>query len=250
MVLYFTGTGNSRWCAEKIADAIGDKAIDTSTLIKKGDESEFNSDTPWVFVAPTYSWQLPRIFTKFILNSSFTSNKKAYFVMTCGSDIGDSSKYNKMLCLKKGFDYCGTATVVMPENYIAMFTSPEKEKAERIIKKAEPVVDKVIHTIKSGEMLAENKISFADKIKSAPVNKLFYSMYVKSKNFYATDKCVSCGLCAKKCPTNCISMKDSKPSWSAGCTHCMACICLCPYQAIEYGKKTQGKVRYNFFAEK
>nr|WP_264291386.1 MULTISPECIES: hypothetical protein [unclassified Dorea] len=29
------------------------------------------------------------------------------------------------------------------------------------------------------------------------------------------------------------------------CTHCMACICYCPAEAIEYGKKSVGKPRYH-----
>ena len=32
------------------------------------------------------------------------------------------------------------------------------------------------------------------------------------------------------------------------CTHCMACICYCPAEAIEYGKKSLGKPRYHFEA--
>ncbi len=28
------------------------------------------------------------------------------------------------------------------------------------------------------------------------------------------------------------------------CTHCMACICGCPAEAIEYGSRSRGKARY------
>ena len=34
--------------------------------------------------------------------------------------------------------------------------------------------------------------------------------------------------------------------WGSDCTHCMACICDCPAEAIEYGKKSVGKPRYTF----
>ena len=59
------------------------------------------------------------------------------------------------------------------------------------------------------------------------------------------DKCVGCGKCAKMCPLNNIELKNSKPVWGKNCTHCMACICLCPTEAIEYGKKSVGKPRYH-----
>lgn len=35
---------------------------------------------------------------------------------------------------------------------------------------------------------------------------------------------------------------------SSACMHCMACICSCPVDAIEYGKKSVGQPRYHFEA--
>ena len=63
--------------------------------------------------------------------------------MTCGSDIGSASKYLQKLCRAKGFDYRGCAEIVMPENYIALFTTPEREEALEIIKRAEPAIEKL-----------------------------------------------------------------------------------------------------------
>lgn len=45
---------------------------------------------------------------------------------------------------------------------------------------------------------------------------------------------------------NNIQLIDGKPVWGKNCTHCMACICYCPQEAIEYGKKSVGKPRYRF----
>ena len=48
--------------------------------------------------------------------------------------------------------------------------------------------------------------------------------------------------------TNNITLQTGKPVWGQNCTHCMACICYCPAEAIEYGKKSLGKPRYHFEA--
>ena len=45
-----------------------------------------------------------------------------------------------------------------------------------------------------------------------------------------------------------ITLQTGKPVWGQDCTHCMACICYCPAEAIEYGKKSLGKPRYHFEA--
>ena len=39
-------------------------------------------------------------------------------------------------------------------------------------------------------------------------------------------------------------LEDKKPTWGNNCIHCTACINRCSKEAIEYGKKTQGKNRY------
>jgi len=56
----------------------------------------------------------------------------------------------------------------------------------------------------------------------------------------------ACGQCVKNCPMNNIALENGKPIWGNQCTHCMACICYCPTEAIEYGKKSIGKTRYHF----
>ena len=53
--------------------------------------------------------------------------------MSCGAEIGNAAKYNRLLCEEKDFDYMGTAQIVMPENYIALFHTPETEKARQIV---------------------------------------------------------------------------------------------------------------------
>ena len=132
----------------------------------------------------------------------------------------------------------------MPENYIAMFNAPCKEEADKIIEAATPEIIKIAETIKSDGFLY-NKSGLIGKFLSGPINPVFYSLFVKSKGFYTTDKCTSCGLCVNLCPFNNIHMENGKPIWGENCTHCMSCICRCPSEAIEYKNKTKGKPRYH-----
>ncbi len=47
----------------------------------------------------------------------------------------------------------------------------------------------------------------------------------------ANDKCVSCGLCAEKCPAQAISKENVKFADSKRCISCMRCIAQCPQAA-------------------
>lgn len=44
MVLFFTGTGNSRYIAERIAEALGDELLSMNDRIKAGEPSPVASD--------------------------------------------------------------------------------------------------------------------------------------------------------------------------------------------------------------
>lgn len=244
MILYFSGTGNSEYVAKRICKEIGDEFINLFEKMRDLDFSEMHSERSWIIVVPTYAWRIPHIVQKWIENTTFTGNRDIYFIMTCGESIGNAGKYLDELCKKKNMNYCGCMGITMPENYIALFSTPTQEKALQIIDQAEPIIDQAINYIKNGNPLPQIDISFKDYISSGIVNSLFYPVFVHSKKFYATDACISCGKCVNVCPLNNVRMDKGKPAWRNRCTHCMACICHCPKEAIEYGKHSQGLNRY------
>lgn len=244
MVLYFTGTGNSRYAAERIASIINDDCINLFERIKDKNYSEIKSDRDFVIVSPTYGWQIPHILRDWLKQSKLSGSKNIYFIMTCGGEIGNASKYLSSLCKEINMNYMGCAEIVMPENYIALFDAPEKAEALRIIENSEPDIEKSAQIILSGNPIPEKSIGAVDKIKSGIVNAVYYPLLIHSKKFTVSDNCISCGKCVKACVMNNIKLINSKPIWTDNCTHCMACICSCPKSAIEYGKASMGKPRY------
>jgi len=244
MILYFSGTGNSAYAAKYIGKEIGDEAVDLFDRIRNRDHSALHSNRPWVITAPVYCWQLPRLVRDWMLQTEFKGSRDIYFVLTCGSDMGNAEKYLKKLCSELNLNYRGAVPVVMPENYIAMFDSPDEEESAVIIKKAERTLDHIVRRLKNNENMAPVKVSPGGKISSSLVNLIYYPLIVRDNKFYAEDKCNGCGLCAAKCPLGNITITDGKPQWNGDCTHCMACIAYCPTEAIEYGKISKGKRRY------
>ena len=246
MVLYFTGTGNSRHIAERIAHALNDTLISLNDRIKSGDITPLAVNGRLVLVMPTYAWRIPRIVRDHLLRTELRGARETWFVMDCGSEIGNAAKYNCALCRKKSLVYMGTAQIVMPENFIAMFNAPTVEEARRIVAKAEPFIDRASAAIRAGHMFSPPRKKLYDRIASSAVNPVFYSLFVKANPFTVSDVCIGCGKCEKLCPLNNITLQNARPVWGSNCTQCMACICYCPTRAIEYGKKSAGKPRYHF----
>jgi len=243
MVIYFTGTGNSKYVAEKIAKELNDSIVDMFPYLKEERNGDFESDKPYVFVVPTYAWRIPRVVEDFIQKSNFKGTKKMYFVLTCGGSILGAGKYAKLLCEKIKSQYMGIFEIVMPENYIAMFNAPEEEAAKIIVKAARRSILKAARIIGKEEFY-EDGTNFFGKAMSSIVNSCFYNFGIRDSKFKTDGNCTSCGLCEKLCPMNNIKLIDGKPKWNGKCTHCMACICYCPTEAIEYGKGSVRRNRY------
>ena len=248
MILCFSGTGNSKYVAQRIADALGDEIVNLNDRIKASDTSSIETGERVIIVTPTYAWRIPRVVRDCLLKTELRGAKKMWFVMTCGSEIGDANKYNCELCAEKAISCMGTAQIVMPENYIAMFSAPQADKARQIVAQAEPDIDRAIAAIQANQPFAPTRNNLYDRFMSGPVNPIFYKFFVKANAFTASSACIGCGQCAKRCPMNNVTLKDGKPVWGRNCTHCMACICYCPVSAIEYGKKSVGQPRYHFEA--
>ena len=157
MILYFSGTGNSKYVAKRIADALGDALVNLNDRIKSGDTSPVETGERVIIVTPTYAWRIPRVVRDWLLKTELHGAKNVWFVMTCGSEIGNADKYNRELCAEKGLACMGTAQIVMPENYIAMFSAPQADKARQIVAKAEPSIDRAIAAIQSNQPFAPTR---------------------------------------------------------------------------------------------
>ena len=118
MILYFSGTGNSRFVAQKIGSVTGDQIISINERLKQGNTEPLRSNSPFVFVCPTYAWRIPRIVENYITKVAFSGTKKVYFFLTCGTHTLNAVRYVKKLCRNKGFDLLGFDEILMPENYI------------------------------------------------------------------------------------------------------------------------------------
>ncbi|MCH3920786.1 MAG: EFR1 family ferrodoxin [Sphaerochaeta sp.] len=78
MVIYFSGTGNSRFGARIIAQTLGDELCSLTDMLRDKTKG-LHSEKPWVFITPTYAWRMPRFVDAWIRRTTFTGSTKAYF---------------------------------------------------------------------------------------------------------------------------------------------------------------------------
>lgn len=244
MIFYFTGTGNSRYAARQLAALTGDTACDIAEYTRSGIGGSFRDDRPFVFVAPVYVAAPALSLLDFMKKSSFLGNQKAYFLMTCAGTMSGSPAFCRKAAEEKSLEYMGTASVKLPQNYIAFFTMKSAEENRNIISAAQPVLEDLARAILAEKPLTDPKINKMEYLSTLLVLKPYYRWFITAKKFRVEDSCIGCGKCEKVCPLGNIRMEEGLPRWGDHCTHCMACINLCPRDAIEYGKGSQGKSRY------
>ena len=244
MILYFSGTGNSRYVAEKLGTLTEDEVVNISRYIKSGERALFTRDSVYVFVAPCYVSAPARDMMDFIREASFPIGAKAYFVITCAVSMGAAPALFWDLSAKKGLTYMGAVQVVMPQNYIIYFKTKEKAENIPIIQKAGGRVARIAETIQNNRRIRFRKPFFGEVPVTKLVCKLYYRFFMRTKKFTVSDACISCKKCVKVCPRGNIKMKNGRPVWGRNCTHCVGCINLCPKQAIEYGNRTKKKPKY------
>ncbi len=246
MIFYFTGTGNSLYAAKLTAQTTNEKLLYIPGELDRGKLTyEIQEGELLGFVFPVYAWGPPFLVLDFIKQMKISGKiPYVFLIVTCGDDEGNTTKKIRKELDAKGFALDSSLTLSMPNNYIIGFDVDAKELQREKLEKAEHKL-KSFHQI----LLARKKGEYfvhpgnMPGMKSSLINPLFNHFALSTKRFYATDQCVSCGLCEKLCPVHTIRV-EGKPAWGKKCTQCLACINRCPVHAIQYGKGTLSKGRY------
>ena len=237
MIFYFSGTGNSKWVAEEIARKIGDTVCNISKL---SELPKINEEKQIGFVFPIYAWGVPEaieIFAKKLEKvKTFT-----FGICTCGADAGIALKK-----LSEIYHLDSSYSIIMPSNYIIGEDLEDEDIILKKIKNAKKEIEKI-----SNEIIQRKKVYRVNEgktptFKTNVINKGFNRFARTTKPFYVKEEyCNSCGLCAKSCPASTITLINGKPVWNEKCYQCLSCINNCPKFAIQYGKKTEKRRRYN-----
>ena len=286
MIFYFSGTGNTKWAASKLAAATREDLISIAPYMR-ADDSSHNLAEPFIlkenerlgFVFPVHGWRVPKLVREFICkmkiqrepSDASAENKAkaddclknrpfAYCVCTAGDSIGLTiENLNEVISQNPSLQALGITEVsssyslIMPESYIGL-PFMDVDPKEREIRKKEnaaqelAVVCKEIFDRKEGiNRLVKGPIPwFFTKV----VGGFFENVLITDKRFHVEkDRCVKCGICANVCPVGDIKGGHGEyPVWlhHKDCLTCFTCYHHCPHHAIEFGNQTQKKGQYYF----
>lgn len=235
MILYFSGTGNSRIAAQLLAKDLGDALISINDIFKSEAPWVFHSETPFVLVSPIYAWRLPERIETFLEKATFDGSRKLYIVATMGVHAGCAEIYCQKIAEHRGMDFMGFAGIPMPDNYLVSGKALNKEDDKEKIQAALPRLHEIGKLIRYRRSLPLGEgYTKKDHLLSGLVNWSFSHFMINSHAFSVSETCLACGRCAKNCPMNNIVLEDGNIRFGQRCMFCMGCINCCPVHAIDH----------------
>lgn len=241
VIFYFSGTGNTWWVADRIKRQLDAKNINASAVSidkltpKKADWWIKTADLV-LFGWPVYSSDLPEPAKRFIDTLPESEKGKhvhVFCTQMCYS--GDGAWIAHKRLKNKGLIIDTTEHFAMPSNlsmYRGTFGTPDENVIKRIMDKTEIHVEQYVTKLLSGQARIKGRYSFLLGL----LQRITYQLSSKkSRNIVGVDKdrCMHCGLCAKLCPMENITLEDV-PAFAGNCTQCLRCYSFCPSNAITY----------------
>jgi ferredoxin len=274
-IYYFTGTGNSLFIANQIAENIDGKLISIASVVRREHittNAQIIGIVFPVYYASNLSSGIPLIVERFLYKLEGIGSKYIFAVCTHSGMPGTTLEKVSKICKSRGGELAGGFTVltyndasslgeklkkiIFRKESISEKTIKIQKKHQKILKKWKEklsYISKYIENKAKGELETRKNIT---KLIFAPILYLlikpaFKSRYQKLSNttnlsfkkmipladrsFNIDENCSGCGICVKICPVNNIKLINGIPIWQNHCENCFACFAWCPNKSI-YGE--------------
>ncbi len=242
IIYYFTGTGNTKLVAESARDRIRALGAQADAVeILPGIQAERKAHIAGI-VFPVYGLNLPAAVKRFLKSMPALDGREAFIIANSHSSPGMTKETAAKILKRKGYSVIGTADVFTPSSSVITEETESEDIAAGMRARAAESAAAFAGKIYSGEnIFSSGNLTGKQKALSVFFNAAMPGAAVKK--FNTTENCESCGVCARICPHQNISLIKGRPSWGKDCSVCLRCLNLCPSSAIEL-MASPGRARY------
>lgn len=236
LIIQFSGTGNTSAIANILCDEF-QVHQETCEFIPMEDilQARISPNySDWDIIGigfPVHAMDAPIIVYDFL--KTLPAMRKDYFLFkTAGSSFASAGSTFRIRdsMAKLGYRLKHEQLYVMPPN---SFGTAKPAKVEKRYEKCI-----VLARQSASEILA----GIRNKIADPPLRGLLYAFaglekygaVQSSKHWKVNSDCTSCGLCAKQCPTQNITLENGSIRFADDCLLCLRCWWNCPVRAISH----------------
>jgi len=241
ILYYFSGTGNTKWVADRFKEKFQFYNIDIDlAYIQSVEDREIKKYDFIIIGFPVY-WKLPpKIVTDFLNKMNNTKqNMRVIVYSTQAASSSSAPCFIAGYLKKKGYVPSIQISIKMPNNfYFFIGKKYNQSEIKNLLTSADKKITNVVENFIKGRTVKESNSLIRLKF-SKVLHSVFKGRVPKlSKNISSTKDCVKCGLCLRNCPQGNITFEDGCAVFHSKCNLCLRCIHICPINAIRYkGKK-------------
>lgn len=235
-LFYFSGSGNTKYVAEKFSLQFLEKYcidlvdIDQFDRLGKGFDDDFSVAG---VIYPVHALNAPANVLEFLKGSLPKGEGRKFFIVKSPGDPffngGATTEIRKILN-RNGYIVTHESLVVMPANVFMRFRD---EFISKLLEVADVKIAKASSEIMNGTVvLHRNPLWMRFSTWFFSRLETFGASFF-GKDLKVNNDCTKCGLCMKICPKeNITADKEGKPRFGWKCMICMRCIYKCPVNAI------------------
>ena len=233
LMLYFSGTGNSKYIAELFCQRMNaechsvEEDIDFSRLIAAKDTI--------AFCYPVCASRVPRIMREFaVRHMEFLKGKKVVIFCTQMLFSGDGARAFTDLFPRNFFTVIYAEHFFMPNNVCNFLLVPlaGERGTKNYVMRAERKMQIVCKNIKNG-IIKKRGFNVMSRILGLIQGVPWPMVERKAQgSVRINNDCTQCGLCVSICPMNNLKSENGKITQKNNCVVCYRCINKCPEKAI------------------
>lgn len=225
-VCYFTATGNCLYVARRI----GGELLSIPQLMRQN-EIVIEDDAVGI-VAPVYAVEMPMM-VKAFLEKAKIKTEYFFFIYTYGMGYAEAFTHVEVTAKRAGLELSYIDAIRMVDNYIPFFDMqeqidalPEKNVEAQIEKVVKDIAKRRLQPVK----VTEENIAEMERWGRTHATNILKKDTALS--YTVNDDCIRCGICAKVCPANNITVTEDGVHFFDHCEVCYACLHNCPKNAI------------------
>jgi len=252
-IFYYSGTGFTLAAARTFAGYI-DEEVRLRPIVQLLREGRTSSGAEKIgLFMPMHAFGMPEAFIRFLGEFSFPHASFICALVTRGGSPTRMHLEIDRFLERQGKRLDAFQYVTTPNTFDIIFHVPEEPAVLEAQKHAEEDIKQFARQVNRGE--AGIRLGYRNRFHeniTFPILRGLNRMtgYFNLQNsFYADDTCTGCGQCEQVCLSGKIRMEARRPVWekSVSCQYCLACLHLCPVQAIQVkNSKTPvlGRIRH------